>query len=589
MTKLNKVRIGIPHKVIAFMLVWAILLTSLPYRRSQAEDRATPDLNGIGIYNHILTEQSGLQTMYNLQFYQTKVYEVQPAQGDTPAVMGEKYVPFVLGEEFLLHDTSGNAVYLESDGKMLLEQNQIVKFTETATPAFRQFLIDHKITRISFNVECHQMRDGQDAEVYKQYPSPNESVPSAEQIYDIEYDSETNLIVAESSYDVKQYDLTPIVDYDVHVQWRDTNNRRPDSTNVLFDITRTQPEHESESYISAVPQQSGETHSASYGGTYAGTDPAESVHRTITEIDSNHILYTYGVPECASDGSKYTYETVRASIVPDENADNNYYILKEDSNSFTNYHLTDFSCKVNWKDYAHNDLNKQITPAFIRSHFEFLDETIEDHPYNAFIVNQATLNEEWFPEETRSFIEANYDYDEATGCYVMKDDHIRYVTEEDGTTKIVIDGLQEITADGTAKTYALKPMTETIVGQEVIKPIPVHQVAAVDFEQAESLYTGASVDGYIPSATNTGVRSNVVDKVYDGAELNLLLTGKTTFEGDLRWADNAKASERIAAVDNGTAGDFMLYRYVDTGNNVSDSQMVSQVGIWKIDAGGRYI
>ncbi|HCA54576.1 MAG TPA: hypothetical protein DEO95_03710, partial [Ruminococcaceae bacterium] len=157
-------------------------------------------------------------------------------------------------------------------------------------------------------------------------------------------------------------------------------------------------------------------------------------------------------------------------------------------------------------------------------------------------------------------------------------------------------GLQEITADGDAKTYSLKPMTEKVtpLGPEIIKPIPVYEVAGTTASEAETLYTDASADYYQTLATNEGVRSNVIDRAYNGAELSLVLTGKTDFKGPLEWFDNAKQSERETAVADGTAGDFLLYRYVDTNtnNNAHDSQMVAQVGTWNINGeadSGQYI
>ena len=89
MKKLKKVRIRIPHRVIAFLLAWAIILTSLPYQRSEAQDDTQPNLNGIGIYNHVLTGQSDLQTVYHVKFYQTEEDTVTPAT--EPAVIGHSY------------------------------------------------------------------------------------------------------------------------------------------------------------------------------------------------------------------------------------------------------------------------------------------------------------------------------------------------------------------------------------------------------------------------------------------------------------------------------------------------------------------
>lgn len=199
-------------------------------------------------------------------------------------------------------------------------------------------------------------------------------------------------------------------------------------------------------------------------------------------------------------------------------------------------------------------------------------------------VSDDTFDSADLDETVKSFIYSN-STEKNEEYYVMKDENIKYVQDQDTNEwKIVVEGLQEISSNGTARTYALKPKTTVKDGYETVNNIPVNQVAS-----KLKPYSGASDDSYIPLATNTGVCSNVVDKAYNGAELSLTLTGKTEFRGPLQWADKAKQSERINAVNGETAGDFILYRYVDTGDNANDSKYVAQVGTWKIDSGDEYI
>ncbi len=107
-----------------------------------------------------------------------------------------------------------------------------------------------------------------------------------------------------------------MVDYDVYVQWRDTNASRPSKDSVLFGITRAEGSETPEAYITGTEQTipEGGTADTTYGGVYAGTEPAETVHRTMTEVDSNNIVYTYSVPERSADNQPYSYDADEKSI-----------------------------------------------------------------------------------------------------------------------------------------------------------------------------------------------------------------------------------------------------------------------------------
>lgn len=580
--------IGVHHRMAAFLLVLVMLFNLMPYQIFMAEDI---DKKGIGIYNHVMTDQNDLQTEYTVTFYRTVRHETQAAEEGQPPVVTYEYVPVTLSQEYELKADSDNTVFLDADGKILLEQEQIVDFTDSKNSALRNFLINNQITRVVVDVSCNETRNGQIVKAYEQYstsdgfsgvnaeydslpttkddPADAEVIPPTKKIYKINYhkDEHNNtFIVSEDSYDIKQFDLTPMVDYDVFVQWRDT--KKPDNKSAMFDITRRNGESGAAAYISG----DGTDNTGTYGGRYAGTD--DTVTRTITEVDSNNTLYTYSVPEYSAEGNKYIYDAEEKKI-------DDYYISKGENSHFTNYHLTDFSCDIKWNDFAHSSvIEKKITPDFIISHFELLDETVYGKTYNALKISEDDLSN--VTDEAKEFILHSGNYEEVTEdgktYYVMKSDNIKY---KDG--KIVISGLQEITSDGTAKIFSLKPKTED---DESVKEISVQDVTGKTKSEVENLYTGAKDDYYVPLATNTGVRSDVVDRAYNGAELSLTLTGKMTFEGDLLWADSAKKTERQKAVEDGTAGDFMLYRYVDTGNNGTDSEMVSQVGTWKIGVDG---
>ncbi len=495
-------RINLSDRIVAFLLACTMIFTILPCPVINAED-----VNyGIGIYNHILTKQSSTQTVYKIKLYRTQKTEVTPAdeEEDEPAVYRYSYHEMFLPGEYALQTIDNKTVYLASDGELILEKNQMVNFIDDANSDFKNYLIKNQITRIVIDVQCHELRNGNNVKTYEQYTSqtgfsgedadydsdsatqydpadnPENDKPSIE-IYKFQYSEDeqhNTIILQEDNYVMKQFNLTPMVDYDAHVQWRDTNAERPELSSVMFDISRDDNE-----YISGIG--AGQTPIADYGGVYAGTEPAETVQRTITEIDSNHVLYTYSVPECRENGQAYKYKATEKEI-------SDYYIEPSEQNGyFTNYHLRDFHCTVKWDDHAHAaDIEKHITSQFIIDHFELLDETVGGKLYNALKVSEQELEANDFPEETKRFIEKSGHYttvaEDGVTYYVLKDNYIKYTSTEDGKGTIKIDGLLELTADGMAKTYSLKPKTTiTEDNKEVINQIPVYEVAGTTAENAE--------------------------------------------------------------------------------------------------------
>ena len=68
-------RINLSDRIVAFLLACTMIFTILPCPVINAEDLH----QGIGIYNHILTEQSSTQTVYKIKLYRTQKTEVTPA------------------------------------------------------------------------------------------------------------------------------------------------------------------------------------------------------------------------------------------------------------------------------------------------------------------------------------------------------------------------------------------------------------------------------------------------------------------------------------------------------------------------------
>ncbi len=632
MKNVKNARIGLFDKITCFILVIAILFTSMPFR-SKGEE--TPEYyDGIGIYNHVLTSQQGVNSRFKLEFYHLVSDPVNPGPDD---VVTYSYQKVDLPGEYQFTDDSDQIVYLSVDGTTQIAQGKKVTFLDSSTPdsdPFKRFLKANQISRIVITPELTEIRDAAVVPVMEEYhsgdstydqngyysganstidntekpagdPAKDEAVKAKSKIYKLNYDGSGQLIYnynddttsVTEEYKLKQFDLTPMVELDVNVQWRDTNSGRPDSKTVGFDISRQPKGETAESYIVDTPISAlpggvlpDDVNDERYGGTYANND--EIVLRTITKQDSNNDVYTYLVPEQSVDGKAYDY-TAAEKLTDSAN----YSITAVNKTSFTNYSLKDFTCKVNWLDGAHDNeyTNKEgditKTPEkildFIKNNFELIDETDPEHPINILSVTAAKFDA-LTDTSLKEYIQNTYDKvtdanNNVTG-YNIPADFFSYEakTDDNGKTyyELSVKKLLEITADGTARIYSMKQ--KTVQGNSEPQPLPV---TALD---SSASYADHESDTYKITATNEGVKSDIVDRAYEGGELNMLLTGTTTFEGELVWADIDKQAARVAAVENQAAGDFMLYRYVVDPSNPNSYEMVSQVGTWKIASGSRY-
>lgn len=567
MKKLKCSRISIPQRLAAFFLVWTMLVTMIPPQLIGAADEV--NTTGIGIYNHVLTQLSGVQTNYQVKFYKLQTTPDPPVEGQDPSY---RYEEQSLPGEFQLTDSAGSIVYLSNSGGIQLESGRVLNFLDSNNSDLKSFLINNRIARIVITPQLKETLNVQEVKTFEQYsttdgfsgsesnidtansptgdPAKDTEITSVSKVYLLQYDeNETDQRVTiheESSYKVKQFDLTPMVDLDVHVQWRDTNSDRPNQNDVKFTISRA--EGDSGSYEQYPPANSSDT-----------------LSRTITVQDSNNIVYTYSVPEQAQNGTQFNYQA--EEILPDIA---NYSITKVDATHFTNYSLRDFTSKIYWNDSAHSaDITKNINLDFIKSNFDLIDETDPDHPQN--IPFSYTSTEFDALTEAQNYVRDAYEKD-AQGNYHLPMTYVEK-TDSDGKKyyELKFKNLFEITEDGTAKIYSIKQKTDQ-------QKIDVSAVGTLSEDYAKN----NGNDAYLVSAENTGVRSNIVDRAYDGGKLNFLLTGTTTFEGPLEWADIDNQENRKNIVAEGNAGDFILYRYIIDPDNPNSYQMVAQVGTWTI-------
>ena len=113
------------------MLVMAMVFNSIPYQPVSANDID----NAIGIFNNVMTSQSGLTSDFKITFYKLKADPV-PGTADDPQYT-YTYEPVTLADEFQLEDTKGKIVYLEKDGKIRLEQGHSVLFNSKSNIALK--------------------------------------------------------------------------------------------------------------------------------------------------------------------------------------------------------------------------------------------------------------------------------------------------------------------------------------------------------------------------------------------------------------------------------------------------------------------
>lgn len=66
-------RINLSHRIVAFLLACTMIITMMPYQFINASAN-----EGIGICNNVLTGQTGLQTVYHITLYRTVKTEVPP-------------------------------------------------------------------------------------------------------------------------------------------------------------------------------------------------------------------------------------------------------------------------------------------------------------------------------------------------------------------------------------------------------------------------------------------------------------------------------------------------------------------------------
>ena len=119
------------------MLVMVMVFNSIPYQPVSANDIN----NAIGIFNNVMTSQSGLTSDFKITFYKLRA-DLVPGTADDPQYT-YTYVPVTLADEFQLEDTDGNIVYLEKDGKIRLEQGHSVLFNSDSNIALKNYLISH--------------------------------------------------------------------------------------------------------------------------------------------------------------------------------------------------------------------------------------------------------------------------------------------------------------------------------------------------------------------------------------------------------------------------------------------------------------
>ena len=371
MKVMKNTRIKLYHRFISLFLVCTFLFTMMPYKAVNAE---TIDRSGVGIYNNVYTAQSGIENGYSIELYKLKTNPDPPVEGEEPEYTYEKVE--LLGE-YQFSDSGGSIVYM-TNGALYMQEGRTVKLFDSSSSAFKTFLINNKVARIVITPILEEGTEQNMAKVMEEYgsgedrdaghsgvfsdidnnasnapeydPAKDGDVLAESKVYKLRYGQNGNII--DDDFKLKEFTLTPMVDFDIHVQWRDTDpNKRPADDSITFDLSRG--------------EKDGENPPSEYEA-YPAADSGVTLGYNTTVQDSNNVIYTYSVPERSEDNKEYVYKA--EEIIPAPTGDTSNYTVHtgEDNASFVNYSLKDYTCTVKWLDTAIEDqVTKNIDFNFI--------------------------------------------------------------------------------------------------------------------------------------------------------------------------------------------------------------------------------
>lgn len=459
------------NRSISVILTIIMLLSFIPEGMITFSDGET--ISGMGIINNLMTEDDTKSNTYTFSFKKDNIE-----------------IPF--NSEIDL----GNGLYLEVDnGKavLTLKKGQNISLADNA--GFTNFIDKNNIDSFAVSLDDNAndiliygdkslkyelKEDDINSPIYETDDEGNEVLDEEGNPYVIGYNKKYKNY---SELQPLEFDSTPYIDYVITQEWRDRGDTRPSADNVSFKITQD-------------------------GKEYIYDDNAKH-----EKINSNVDTYTYHVPECSADGTKYIYKIAEnGENLPDEdntnpNYDKSIYQIVYDENDgskVTNVGLTDFHFNMQWFDKAHENERPVVNKDFIKNNFEIFKAASQKDDKD----KELDLND--------------------------------YTIDIDKNGNVVIKGLVDIDTDGRANIYYVKPKNNTI-------------------DVDDTAYDGADKDEYLLSAQNNGVNSSELSRIYNNGTLNALLTGTTEYKADIKWNDGKNADHRKEAY----SGDIVVWRYIE--------------------------
>lgn len=507
-------------RIISVILILAMLVTSNSLLLHVFSSEALPV--GVGIYNHVLTSEDNGSAKYVLRFYR---HSYADGTANPVAFPHEMQIS---GSKYL----SPNSVSSPNDSAYIyLDKDEQIVFSES--PAFIKFCRENQVDEVEISYEYGRLNQQETSVLYSEkvqsfifWEKVTSINPFTGQIitrWRPTYASGDNPF-ANMTEHIKEYDSTPMTTFTVEQNWRDRGTGRPGVDEVHFDIYQDNAmllDHDT-----AVLN----TDLGTYEYTVSDNNVYSGSYKAYLEAEASNsstYLYEYSVPECAPDGHAYSYssqqifpESYEDSYIQGEHPDN-------DPDRYLSIGLTQFSFDLKWADSYDHSARPTVNADFIKSYFTLykkVGDTEEAVPF--------------WPDG-------------------ISDEEIADYFTVSGNT-VTIKRLEDIKADGTANEYVLKLKDD-------IETIPIKQSA----RKADPVN-----DYYAVKSENTGLHTSEIDKTYDGGEIRLTLTGKTTLDVNIEWRDNMTREIREA---DDTAAELSLWRFSDQGNpeDIDDAAMVS--------------
>ena len=508
--------------VLSYILMMLTVFNSLPINLISFAEGT--DNAGVGIINNVKTDDGETVTnSYKIMFYTTQTVGVPP---DTH----EEYqlLDHAIPEMLLNGKTNADAdrVYVGSNGEFTISSGNYVDFLSSQD--FIDFVNTNNVTRVSFTLldnsetpdfHLYSINDDSTLAVNKTfvYDFPRKKTVNDYLINpdtgDTELDENNQPIVIGTHEEPVAFD--PKNPENEYYSYYSTLNKAEFLLTVMTDVDVNVLWHDRganrptpEFTITRAPDPDND---------FVQPTPTQTTH------DSNNETYTYRVPKYQENGTPYTY----TSVVTAPAAGSNYRVDDSNAanNTYTYYSQRTFECNLVWKTGADTySPTREDILAYLEN-FELIDQT----------DNNAVVNID--PD--------NVEYNQSTG-------------------RLIISGLDEISAEGTAKAYYLRPKSDHYDS--------VNHTIDRTVEQGDPDYSATPT--WTLEAQNEGVYSNETVNVFHNATLENVRSATESTSVNVYWRDEENKSTREGMSNT---GDLILWRHPDIPNDPNAEFLIAQV------------